>query len=103
MVWKVAFIDPADCSPSMMPPSGLPPLRQKSWNFAGAVKADAVSARISEAVADMSELSDVWRKGLTGVPFKPKSMDNYAIHQLFLLAYFGYIAPIPASSQQDSP
>ena len=56
MVWKVAFIEPADCSPSMMPPSGLPPLRQKSRNFAGAVKADAVRARISEAVAGMSEL-----------------------------------------------
>jgi hypothetical protein len=62
IVWKVALIEPADCSPSMRPPSGLPPLRQNSRNFAGAVKADAVNARISEAEAGMMELWDVGRE-----------------------------------------
>src|SRR5262245_27134675 len=35
----------------MTPPSGLPPLRQNSVNFAGVRKADAVRARIFAAAA----------------------------------------------------
>src|SRR5262249_27516023 len=82
IVWKVAFIEPADCSPSMIPPSGRPPLRQKSRNFVGAVKADAVRARISQAVAGMSELWEIGReKGLSGGPVEPKSTDQHPIHQ----------------------
>src|SRR5438034_2864827 len=51
----MAFIEPATCLPSIMPPSGLPELRQNSVNLSGVRKAEAVNARISEAMEGMPD------------------------------------------------
>jgi len=48
----------------MMPPSGLPPLRQNSVNFAGVRKAAAVRGRIFEVAVAMGESLSIVRLGV---------------------------------------
>jgi hypothetical protein len=61
-------------------------LRQKSRNFAGAVKADAVRARISDAAAGMTVPREVGRGwDLRGVVTDLNSMDCHANDQPTLI------------------